>query len=168
MQSVATLFPGKQKQQRKQSTISYLSDGLLVSHDSLLDECVHFNIPISTRHHHPGPAKTHRDFHGFSIRDLGSKTEKRRTRRRRRNPSGDKKGAWVCFVSVRLYSFREARTKGLSASPRWTTLFSMFFQTTCLASLTPSLSRSQSLSLSLCARSCAAFRCAREMLGNQR
>lgn len=62
---VATLFPGKQKPQESKVAATYLGDSLLVSHDSLLDECVHFNISIPARHHHPGPAKTHRDFHGL-------------------------------------------------------------------------------------------------------
>lgn len=48
--------------------VPYLGDRLLVSHDSLLDERVHFNIPIPARHHDPGPAKTHRDFHGRTVR----------------------------------------------------------------------------------------------------
>ncbi|KAM7379763.1 hypothetical protein PAMP_005290 [Pampus punctatissimus] len=67
----AILLPRKQKPQgNKVASAAYLGDGLLISHDSLLDECVDFNISIPARHHHPGPAKTHRDFHGFSIRDL--------------------------------------------------------------------------------------------------
>lgn len=83
----ATLLPGKQERQTerkkkqegwrwqntrarkgKSLSASYLGDRLLVSHDSLLDERVHFNIPISARHHDPGPAKTHRDFHGRTVR----------------------------------------------------------------------------------------------------
>lgn len=48
--------------------LSYLGDRLLVSHDSLLDERVHFNISIPARHHDPGPAKTHRHFHGRTVR----------------------------------------------------------------------------------------------------
>lgn len=48
---------------------AYLGDGLLVPHDSLLDECVDLNVPVPARHHHPGPAETHRDFHGWSVPD---------------------------------------------------------------------------------------------------
>lgn len=55
---------------RQSVSAAYLGDGLLVSHDSLLDERVHFHIPIPARHHDPGPAKTHRDFHGSSIRGV--------------------------------------------------------------------------------------------------
>lgn len=61
---------GKNTRARKGKSLfaSYLGDRLLVSHDSLLDERVHFNIPISARHHDPGTAKTHRDFHGRTVR----------------------------------------------------------------------------------------------------
>lgn len=58
-----------------------------------------------------------------------------------------KKGAWVWVCSaprMSQYSFPKERTRGLSAAPRRTTLFSVCFQTTCLASLP----LSQSLSLS--------------------
>lgn len=49
--------------------VSYLGDGLLVPHDSLLDECVDLNVSVPARHHHPGPAEAHGDFHGWRIPD---------------------------------------------------------------------------------------------------
>lgn len=43
---------------------AYLGDGLLVPHDSLLDERVDLHVPVPARHHHPRPAEAHRHFHG--------------------------------------------------------------------------------------------------------
>ncbi len=153
-QDVATLFPGKQKPQENKVAAAYLGDRLLVSHDSLLDECVDFNISIPARHHHPGPAKAHRDFHG-----LVSEILPRFGVKPRRGGGGGggirvkikkEHGFFVCSAPrLSRYSFKEARTKGLSASPRRTTLFSVCFQTTCLASLSPSFALSLPIPLSL-------------------
>lgn len=53
----ATVFPGKQ------SGGAHLSDGFLISHDSLLDESAHFDVPIPARNHHARPAEANRHFH---------------------------------------------------------------------------------------------------------
>lgn len=63
-------WPGTKAASRNTGTDgAYLGDGLLVPHDSLLDERVDLNVPVPARHHHPGPAETHRDFHGWSVPD---------------------------------------------------------------------------------------------------
>lgn len=42
---------------------TYLGNGFLISHYCLFDQTVHFDIPIAARNDHPGPSKTHGDFH---------------------------------------------------------------------------------------------------------
>lgn len=61
--------------------MAYLRYGFPVSHDGLLDKTPDFNVAVSTRHDHPGPTETHRDFHIHAQKKSGggSNNKKKKT-----------------------------------------------------------------------------------------
>lgn len=120
---VAPLFPGKQKPQRNKVAATYLGDSFLISHDSLLDQRVDFNVPVPARNHHPRPAKTHRDFHG-SVSELVPRFGVKPSRGGRREIRvGIQKEHGL--VPVRLRG-GPGRTTRRSAAPRRATLCRVF------------------------------------------
>lgn len=94
---------------RKTKAATHLGDSLLISHDSLLDECVDFNIPIPARHNHPGPAKTHRDFHGL-VSEIFTRFGAKPRREEEEKSARKLKGAWVfrllCSEAVPVFLHR--------------------------------------------------------------
>lgn len=135
---------------------SYLGDGLLVPHDSLLDERVDFNVPVPARHHHPGPAEAHGDFHGWRIPDWRPLATEQKRAEQREERSAGAGGGRMGSRGVRLRRcpvvLHKTGTKRGSADPRRTTLFSdhLFGLSLCsLLPLSPALYVSLSLSVEL-------------------
>lgn len=104
-----------------------------------------FNVSVPARHHHPGPAEAHGDFHGWRIPDwrLLASEQKRGEQREDRSARGAGRSMGYKAAPVFLH---KRGTKCLSADP---TLLSDHLFGLSLCSLL-SLSRSRSLiSLSL-------------------
>lgn len=143
---VATLFPGKQKPQGNGVAATYLGDGLLVSHGSLLDERVDLNVAVPARHHHPRPAKTHRDFHGSAaeVSPRFGAQPRRAGRGGLRVEIKKEHGLFCCCWLVCPGIPLETRRPDVFPLVPAGRHYSVCFQTTCLASLSflPSLSPS--------------------------